>query len=235
MQNRNDIAECYSGSKKILGKEVYIFEKHNMALPIWGKFADFLRTPVNLITFDTHTDTQPALNSYATNNMISKRMVQNMLGNPNLRIGEKFCPEYLFDFAKAKVGNADHIETAVCLGFLSSYIVVHRDDEFIINNTKFEDLNAENRMFFHRDNIDWNVLYNIQDPLVLDFDLDYFHNLSEINRNFEKQIAPLIRRAKVITIALEPDYFEFHKQDNPNFTSDLAFSKLIKIIKYALK
>ena len=235
MNINSEIKDCYSITIKISGKYIYVFEKHNMALPIWGKFADLLRTPVNLITFDTHTDTQPALSSYAANAMISESAVQNMLQNPTLRIGEEFCPEHLFDFAKTKVGNADHIETAVCLGFLSSYIVVHRDDEFIINNTKFEDLNAENRIFFHRDNIDWNVLYNIQDPLVLDFDLDYFHNLSEMNRNFEKQIAPLIRRAKVITIALEPDYFEFHKQDNSNFTSDLAFSKLIKIIKYALK
>ena len=222
-------------AKKILGKEVYIFENHNMALPIWGKFADFLRSPVNLITFDTHTDTQPALSLYATNNMISERTVQNILQNPKLHFGKEFSREHLFSFSKNKVGNADHIETAMALGHLSSYIVVHRENEFTIDSNDCEDLNTENRKFFHRENIDWSVLYNIESPFVLDFDMDYFHNISDMDNVFKKQIAPLIRRAEVITIALESYFFEFHKEDDSIFTSDLALHELKEIIKYALE
>lgn len=57
----------YYEKKNIQGKPIYIFESHNMALPVWGSYAAELG-PLNLITFDSHTDTHPAFNKFLKNN-----------------------------------------------------------------------------------------------------------------------------------------------------------------------
>ena len=51
--------EACSKYKKLSvnGKPVVVFDEHNWALPIWGTYANRLKLPMNLITFDTHTDT----------------------------------------------------------------------------------------------------------------------------------------------------------------------------------
>lgn len=43
---------------QIKNKDVYIFETHNMALPVWGTYSGKYQTEFNLVTFDSHTDTR---------------------------------------------------------------------------------------------------------------------------------------------------------------------------------
>ncbi|MBR7112068.1 MAG: UPF0489 family protein [Clostridia bacterium] len=69
MNCREEFEECYLNSQIISGKYVYVFEKHNMALPIWGMIANKLNRPLNLLTFDAHTDTLPAFSSYKTTHL----------------------------------------------------------------------------------------------------------------------------------------------------------------------
>ena len=58
------IEECsiYAKSIVVKGIPIYIFDKHNMALPAWGTICNRIGKKVNLISFDTHTDTLPAFN-----------------------------------------------------------------------------------------------------------------------------------------------------------------------------
>lgn len=52
--------DCSYYKKVIIGgKPIYVFDSHNMALPVWGTYASVIG-PANLVTFDTHTDTHCA-------------------------------------------------------------------------------------------------------------------------------------------------------------------------------
>ena len=44
---------------EINDKPIFIFDKHNMALPIWGKYASKYGA-LHLSTIDSHTDTHSA-------------------------------------------------------------------------------------------------------------------------------------------------------------------------------
>lgn len=221
-----EINDCYEGSDVVAGKRIFVFEKHNMALPVWGYVAHELNQKLNLITFDTHTDTIPPFSSYKLRYPIyGKLEIDKIKSNPKLYFGSQFCFNELFNVSKKYICNAEHIETAIELKHLQSFKVVYRRDEV----EEFDFVKESYAQYFHYDKINWNDLYKTPSPLVLDFDLDYFHDIKEMGEEFVSKIRSLIERAEVITIALETDCF--YETAVNGFSLEDAFEILCQIIK----
>ena len=64
---------------------------------------------------------------------------------------------------------------------------------------------------------------------ILDIDLDFFRTAKYINPNKKEVFYHLIRQAKIITIATEPDYIE------KGITADYLLSKILYHIEEAMK
>lgn len=227
MKMNQEILDCYKLSKCIENKPVVVFEKHNMALPIWGYFAHKLNKQLNLITFDTHTDTQPPFAGYSANHPISN--VKSLVNNPKIRFGDKFSFSTLYKMSKEYLCNAEHIETGIELNHLQSFKAIYRSNEV----DEFDFVQEAYAQYFHFDDINWEVLYQTSAPIALDFDLDYFYSLKDMGISFEKKIAPLIKKASVITIALERNFF--YETAEAKFTLEIALERLEQIIEKSLK
>ena len=74
---------------------------------------------------------------------------------------------------------------------------------------------------------------SIEAPLILDFDLDYFITDDSINDKLKNCIAPIIKKASVITIAREPEYFDKCKIQS-NYYNTKALNNLLKMIEEVL-
>ena len=74
---------------------------------------------------------------------------------------------------------------------------------------------------------------NIDDPLVVDFDLDFFGCSTDFDDVFKQKVTPLLKRAKAITIAREPKFFEDCKTAD-NYTNEQALEQLLSFIRDAL-
>lgn len=79
-----------------------------------------------------------------------------------------------------------------------------------------------------------NIEEILNGPLILDFDVDFFHSPSELSTEFFSKIAPLIKRADAITIAREQWHFE-DLRTSDDFTHEAAINMLIEGIRYALE
>ncbi len=64
---------------------------------------------------------------------------------------------------------------------------------------------------------------------ILDIDLDFFRTAKSVNPNKKEIFYDLIRQAKIITIAMEPDYIE------EGITADYLLSKILYHIEEAMK
>lgn len=85
----------------------------------------------------------------------------------------------------------------------------------------------------------WNaehseIVKNLPLPCILDFDLDYFRCAADMDDNFFASIRPLVKKAVAITIAKEPECFEFVNIDS-SFTNQVALETLIEGIKSILE
>ena len=64
----------------------------------------------------------------------------------------------------------------------------------------------------------------------LDFDLDYFCTINCFNDKFEKVISNLLTKTKLITIAIEQNYFESCKKDK-FLDLEVVKKRLVKMLK----
>lgn len=78
----------------------------------------------------------------------------------------------------------------------------------------------------------WSGGY-INDPVVVDFDLDFFGCSAEFDDNFKQKVTSLLKRAKAITIAREPKFFETCKTAD-DYTNEQALEQLLSFIRDAL-
>ncbi len=235
MQNSSySIEDCgvYRESFYDIGIPVYIFESHNQALPAWGTVCSRIGEPLNLITFDTHNDTRAPFNKIICENGgnpddgIKSSMIVRELGKYRYWADD-------FDFEDVlklsyQIENDEHIKTAYDFGYLKSYCVIHREDA-----DGFE--NYDNRLgyqckYFDSVGIDWEWLNCIEEPIALDFDLDFFVRRNDFDEVLSRRIQSLIHRATVITIAKEESFFEKEKIE-ADFSNDEAMKNLVRIIR----
>lgn len=223
--------DCSYYKKVMIGsKPIYIFDAHNMALPVWGTYAS-ITGPANLVTFDTHTDTHCAFTNlmsesgshsdYDYKKIILNPIVKARLSGMKYQI-DSFSFEDVFKYAQG-ILNTEQILTGVAFGYLSSYTVRSHNEGY----------EQTDRMY------GYNATYigdedtrkpEIKEPLFLDVDLDYFGTKDSIGNNFLQYVTPYFKAAAVITIAREPKYFEASKQER-TFSVDDAERRILEVFR----
>lgn len=216
-------------------KPIFIFDSHNMALPVWGTFASKIGF-LHLLSFDTHTDTHPAFSklmrdSGATPEWDYKESILNPIVSDVLKKisyqKETFCFEDVYKYS-CDIGNTEQILTGVAFGYLSSYTVRCHIAGYECSEYESNDRSLGYCATYIAD--DDSRKPDLQNPLALDIDLDFFRSESDLDCCFENYIAPYFQRAVVITIAREPRFFDSGKTDK-HFTVEKAESLLLKLLK----
>lgn len=238
------IEECflYKDSIKIAGLPIYIFDDHSMALPAWGVCSSRLGKPLNLITFDSHTDTHPSFNSFVVDQTgkcaglwhrgLKNPEIKKLLENVHY-CADDFCFEDVYKITVSYLKNSEQILTGVDLGYLSSYVVVTKERDESLGYERDDRMLGYNATYLSRESWDQTKINAISDPLVVDFDLDFFGASSDFDEEFIANITPLIKRATAITIAREPKFFEICRTEE-NYTNEMALAQLLNFIRSVL-
>ena len=232
--------ERYKESIDVAGIPVYIFEDHSLALPAWGIVSSRLGMPLNLVTFDYHTDTRMPFNMYIYGltrktpefgkDIFKNPYVYSLLENARVRIGD-FSFEDVYRITVDYLKNTEQILSGVNFGYLSSYTIVNRYDHF--DYERVDRQNGYNATYLSRESwTNWSDT-SINDPLVVDFDLDFFGCSTDFDDAFKQKVTPLLKRAKAITIAREPQFFEYCKTAD-DYTNEQALEQLLSFIRDAL-
>ena len=238
-----DDCSVYYKSTKINNIPIYIFENHNMALPAWGTICSKIGVAANLLTFDTHADTDFPFKRFLIRNEqnyvsgLSNPYVREMLKKYRYSINN-FSFEDVFTLSASYLYNSEHIKTAYMFGYLKTYTVIHKlsEHDLKIYKSEYEIEDRErgyDSAYYHYKHIEWEKLSLIGEPLIVDFDLDYFNSRNDLGVDFEQNICPILKRASGITIATEPEWFDKCNLDK-TFSNDEALDMLIKIIDKSL-
>lgn len=225
---------------KILGKDIYIFDSHNMALPVWGTYSNRLGTACSLVTFDSHTDTHSPFTAEIVSSSIDHEVSMDHIVVKKILKGrhykkDDFNFEDVFKLAVDRLKNDEHILAAVEFDYLDSYTIVCREDDKTTTEYQREDRLRGYAATYYTSGEQYTVDFSdIKQPIILDFDLDYFVCKGNFNKKFEKCITPLVNNAIVITIARERDFFETCKIED-DYKNEQAVEELLKMIKRILK
>lgn len=226
--------------KKINNTCIVIFDSHKMALPVWGVMSSILNVPLNLVSFDFHTDTHSpfaaavcsndplGMSNYSTNHAVIKSILRNKKYKRN-----SFNFDDIADIAENNLRNDEHILTAVMFEYIKSYTIICAENAYTLSSYQDQDrYNGYNASYFSKNDIS-EIKLVVQSPVILDFDLDYFNSMDDFCSGFVELIIPLIKRAEVITIAREPHFFELCKVDN-EYRVDEAMNTLLELLEKTL-
>lgn len=238
------IEDCghYRESTEIAGIPVYIFEDHSLALPAWGTVSSRFGMPLNIVTFDSHTDTHLSFNSHifdVTNDApeygkygLKNPIISAILENTHFKTDD-FSFEDVYRITIGYLKNTEQILTGADWGYLSSYTIVNREDGVGMGYERDDRIMGYNATYLSRESWGCWSEENIDDPLVVDFDLDFFGCSTDFDDVFKQKVTPLLKRAKAITIAREPKFFEDCKTAD-NYTNEQALEQLLSFIRDAL-
>ncbi len=222
----------------IKDKLLVIFDSHNMALPVWGAYSNSLCSSCQLITFDSHSDTLTPFTHLLSNcgehigkDYSKKQCVEAVLQGKSFQM-KCFVLSDAIEIASS-LRHDEHIKAAVDWHYISRYFVVTSDDNIEYNQRL--DLNDGYDCAYLTKN-DWfrNAPTFIDDvPIVVDFDLDFFTQIRDFEDIKSDTFKRLIQKARLITIAREPVYFNKCKenQNDISYTNDLACDMLISLLR----
>ena len=205
---------------KIKNKIIYVIDKHQYNLPLWGNFSIKNNKSYTLVSIDFHPDTNPPFyqsalleatikddeNAEILAEKIIKRKVSSIKHEDVLSLIS----------VSNELSNDEHINTAMELSYLSDYHMINCMDKheyatgthYKVSSDFFSSL--ENEMFE-------SVNFKIPDgDIVLDIDLDYFSKKDSFKPKNNDIIKKLIKKAEIITIARSKKYFEYLKKDEFN-------------------
>ncbi|WP_270660348.1 hypothetical protein [Paraclostridium bifermentans] len=224
--------------KNIKGKEIYIVDDHNCVFPIWLHKSRENNVSYRLITFDYHTDTQPAFLQYSSRVVGNDGMDDKINRARNIRDEieneiERSTIENVVDIVNTKLAYDEHIKLAYDLDVISEFHVINCSGEFTDQDGyyyKNKNIHRNNRL---SDRYIRDMNFNIPStPYILDFDLDYFNSNASLEPDDKSVISDLIRNCEFITIAREAHHFDKLKEDD--FTAKDAENKLIDLIESVL-
>lgn len=226
-------------------KDIYIFESHNMALPVWGVVSNKLGAGLHLVTFDSHTDTRNPFSRFMSSNgcpigrdYMLNPYVHKYLANCHYRRND-FNFEDAWRISTSEIANDEHIQTAFDWGYLESYTVICSLDNEEAKCFQDEDIAIGlPACYISRDSwlleSSYTIAHLAHKPIALDFDLDYFRCQNDANDEFWSSIAPLVKQSSVITVAREPMYFN-NVNAEPCFTNQIALDTLLNSIRKIMK
>lgn len=224
--------------KEINTTPVIVFSDHNMALPVWGTYANKFNKPLRLISLDYHADTHdPFATKVGVHDFDYKKFERTVLNNTSWRI-DNFCFEDVYNIACEYVANDEHILTAYQFDYISDYhLFCALPDDEINGYQRYDQRRGLSAFYYAKSsikNMSYEELCKMSEvPFILDFDLDYFTNPQIFDDLFIDKISFLIKKATLITIAREPKYFELEKLD-ASFENSQALELLLNVIQKAL-
>ena len=230
---------CSLYEKKMIGDTpIIIFEKHNMALPVWGTFANRLNQSLRLITFDFHADTHdPFARAIGPHDFDFARFEKNVLSVTKHGVND-FNFEDVYKLSCDYVFHDEHILTAYKFEYINGYhIFCELPDYELCDYESYDRRRNINAFYYSRSHIRSMADEEIQKlcsiPFILDFDLDYFTSSNMFNDILKNRLSFLIKNAVAITIAREPHYFELEKTDT-DYNNDDALYLLLNLIQNAI-
>lgn len=222
--------------KETCGKLIVIFDSHNMAFPVWGAYSDEIGSVCQLITFDSHSDTLPAFNTYLCKFDLKKDYEKRKLLSYKPLMFGSFVLDKALCIAASYLRNDEHIKAACDFGYLSNYTIITNDSEYQ-KKQQYDALEGYNCLYFSKSAWKSEISGHMSStPIILDFDLDYFTKVRDFADIQCEVLNYLIKNSAIITIAREPLYFERCKEDSEgtSFTNDCALSTLLSIIENVL-
>ena len=247
--------------KTIKGKKVCIVDSHNYVFPIWAQHYYLnCEKPCNLITFDFHSDTMKSflryifknnskldLNDYKKFEELNKERISNININDM----------HSLILAADELKNDEHIDAACKLDIINEFHTVingptyckdyYHENGFSYNSKPCYSL-CPRRIICNGDCTNPKKYYSMilsditfkdikftipKNPIILDFDLDYFPCRSSLTPANSSILNSLIKKADIITIAREKDCFNYSRKED-DFNNDEAESLLLKLIERAL-
>lgn len=243
--------------QKIEEKEIYKVEKHHHALSGWANYRKRLSSAPRLLSFDYHTDSNPAFTQY----LIDKRFA---LSGFDEEIDEEekiklissinFEDDTSIRGAIENLSHDEHIHAALCSKIISSAVVINYQEHGIKDRHGVLCVNAappikscdEREACAHAlesNNIEFllkkakcfeDFIHNEESNFILDIDLDYFRSERSLQPRDISIFNKLIQRAGIITIAMERDYCEREKIEGEQITADQRYTLLLQHIRKAL-
>ena len=214
-------------------KNIYIFDSHNMALPVWGTICSRSEQKLNLVAFDHHTDTRAAFTAEvcSAEGLYSAKsdVINDFLSSIHYKIDD-FCFEDVWKLAVSAVRYDEQILTAYRMGYLASYHIICNLDTDEASDFEREDRNKYNAYYYSRDYIPANLDTLVDSPVALDVDLDYIESQECVKEEEKTTLKRLFSRADAVTIAREPECFEQCKKSQ-EFTNDQALNLVLEIFR----
>ncbi|MCQ9635653.1 UPF0489 family protein [Chryseobacterium sp. WG23] len=233
--------------RTIKEKPVYICEKHHHVLKFWHSQR---RENLYLLTFDHHTDLHRAYQGEL------KKLKYKIKTQDDWDFEQKKLLETLVkgDFNDIDLLHHDeHIDAAVLLEIFKKILVYSYDsyckkpnrvycisdkeyeNQKVINNYNYPDSNAVIESEILINNFKKFELCNLAidvwiDNFILDIDLDYFKTKKSISPENVDFFKYLIKRCKAITIATEPTFVDYLKEEE-DLNSEYLLEKLINLIE----
>lgn len=235
-------------------KEVFLVDYHQYVLPIWAYYSLINRHPYTLVTFDYHTDTRQAFNSYAhkkTKEIYKFRRTEDfrikLLGSVDSTSIKKIIS------ATNVLANDEFIRAAMEFGYIIRPQVItveqtHNDydiDYYITENffnlapqqikpNPYEG-NYKSLLAYRLNRLEDSYISDMKfvipkDSFVLDFDLDYFPTKESLQPKEKGIIQELIQKAQFITVAREKEYFE-KTREQEGFLVEEAEILLLELIE----
>ena len=228
--------DCYE-FKKMKDKIIIIFEKHNMALPIWGLYSNSIHQKCQLFTFDTHSDTHPPFtallvrNSEIVDNNYSKKYCVSSILKGNRFKFNTFSFDDVYNLANNYINNTEQIKIAYDWNYILCYNIISSDPA--AKSKEKEDIKYYNCSYHSKKN--WINTLQFDEklaPVIIDFDLDFFTCFDDFKVMKNPLMKRLINATNLITIAKEPTYFKSCKKSILDFTytNESALTHLIKLI-----
>lgn len=229
---------------KIGGKEIYIFDIHNFAFPIWT-LAKTFKSPPELVTLDTHADTREFLNIHfrkkypnASDDEILKLRRKRLL-----KIDVKNYESVLE--GTLEIANDEHITAAQELGIISTvHSINHSLHDAKEGEIKFycslripaEDIFPHdfkpNKWFVENcleDDFFEKVGFKVpESKFILDIDCDYITQEKALYPKNIEVFSELVKKCELITIAREPSFCK-------NVSADKIEKRLLGIISEILE
>jgi len=243
------------------GAHIFIVDEHQFVLPVWAYYSLSNNKKYSLVTFDFHTDTRQAFNSYAHKKRIKfkyrhndrEKFAKTHIKGINSKDLVTICQE------TKNLANDEHIRAAMYFGYIHNPNVItveetHPGDDIkcyinedslgiVVGSKQTDDpYRGDFQLYrkFHLNRLDDDYIEsagfkikNLNDQYTLDFDLDYFPTKESLQPNKNKIINQLISDAQFITIAREKKYFVENCKEN-NFSVLEAEDLLLKLIESVL-
>lgn len=159
--------------------------------------------------------------------------IKELLSDKHFQIGN-FSFEDVWCVSEGYLKNTEQILCGVDFGYLLSYVVVNRGDGAGIGYQEDDRIAGYQATYISRESWGkWDV-DQVPEPLIVDFDLDFFGNPNDFDDELKSKVAPLLKKAVAITIAKEPQFFEACRTQE-GYTVEEALTQLMDFIKETLE